>query len=223
MKNPEKGLFIAGTDTDVGKTYVASLLAKSLLSKGTRVGVYKPIASGCFNDNGHLRSEDAWQLWHAAGRPKTLHDVTPQCFAAALAPNLAARKENKSVDRKLLRSGIEVWSDREVVLVEGVGGLMSPISDEDLVADVAVDFGYPIIVVVPNVLGAINQTLQILVVAQKYNLDVAGIVINDVCETNDESAESNRAEIERLVTVPILAQVAFGATQIAHIPIVGCE
>src|SRR3990172_4269791 len=100
-----RGLFITGTGTGVGKTYVAALIAQALRSAGKRVGVYKPIASGCEVRDGRLVSPDAIALWEAAGRPGTLEQVCPQIFAAPLAPHLAARAEGRRVDAGLLREG----------------------------------------------------------------------------------------------------------------------
>jgi len=214
MNKPKNGLFVTGTDTEVGKTYVTSLLGKSLVAKGQRVGVYKPVASGCIRRDGVLVSEDAEKLWHSVGRPQTMAEVTPQCFEAAVAPNVAARAEGKRVDGQQLRAGLAAWSDSEFVLVEGVGGLMSPISDEDLVVDLAVELGYPLVIVVPNVLGCINQTLQTLMVSKQFGLEVAGIVLNDVSPTSDASAASNLSELDRLASAPILARAKFGATEI---------
>ena len=143
------GLFITGTGTGVGKTYVAALIARALREAGKRVGVYKPVASGCEMRDGELVSPDAVALWEAAGRPGTLEQVCPQMFAAPLAPHLAARAEGRRVDPKLLRDGIGFWRETsDIVLVEGAGGLMSPISDEDYNADLAAEFGYPLVVVV---------------------------------------------------------------------------
>src|SRR5580704_15299879 len=96
-----KGLFITGTDTEVGKTYVAALVAQSLVAAGCRVGVYKPAASGCRREDGELISDDALALWEAAGRPGELSAVCPQCFAAPLAPHLAAEAENRAIDERL--------------------------------------------------------------------------------------------------------------------------
>src|SRR3954453_8914730 len=100
------GLFITGTGTGVGKTYVASLIAMALRAAGKRVGGYKPVASGCEFLNGKITSPDAAALWEAAGRPGTLEQVCPQLFAAPLAPHLAARAEGKQVDPQHLREGI---------------------------------------------------------------------------------------------------------------------
>src|SRR5690606_5011568 len=90
-----RGLFITGTDTGVGKTYVAAIIARSLRIAGFRVGVYKPAASGCRVDGAELTSDDALDLWEAAGRPGSLDEVCPQRFLAPLAPHLAARAEGR--------------------------------------------------------------------------------------------------------------------------------
>ena len=86
MTNNSRGLFITGTDTGVGKTYVAALIARSLAAAGHRVGVYKPAASGCVRGQGRLVSADAAALWEAAGRAGNLEHVCPQRFAAPFAP-----------------------------------------------------------------------------------------------------------------------------------------
>lgn len=206
---PTPGLFITGTDTNVGKTYVAALIAKQLVAAGKRVGVYKPAASGCAGN----ATDDPFVLWEAAGRPATIDDVCPQRFAAPLAPHLAARAEGKEVDIELLRSGLDFWRDRsDIILVEGIGGLMSPVSDDEYVADLAYDFGFPLIVVAPNVLGVINQTLQTLITASTFRdgIDVAGIVLNERQRTRDAkdlSVRTNAAELAARCIPPILATV----------------
>lgn len=208
-----RGLFITGTGTGVGKTYVAALIAASLRSAGKRVGVYKPVASGCELRGGKLASPDAIALWEAAGRPGTLAQVCPQMFAAPLAPHLAARAEGRRVEPQLLRSGLEFWREScDVVLVEGAGGLMSPVSDDDYNADLADEFGYPLVVVAANVLGAINATLQTLIVADTFRdgFDVAGIVLNSPqLSADDPSTDSNADELARRCVPPLLANVKF--------------
>jgi len=209
-----RGLFITGTGTGVGKTYVSALIAKSLVAAGKKVGVYKPVASGCELSDGKLVSVDAFTLWEAAGRPATIEQVCPQLFAAPLAPHLAARAEGKRVDAALLRSGLDFWSEScDIVLVEGAGGLMSPISDEDYNADIAEEFGLPLVVVAANVLGTINATLQTLIVADTFRdgLQVAGIVLNSPRpESDDRSTDSNADELGRRCVAPLLAQVGYG-------------
>ncbi len=209
-----RGLFITGTDTEVGKTYVTALVAKALVAAGRRVGVYKPVASGCCEKNGTLVADDAVCLWQAAGRPDDLEHVCPQRFAAALAPHLAAAAEGRAVDERLLRDGVAYWRERcDVVLVEGAGGLMSPLSENDYNADLVRDLGYPLVVVAPNVLGTINGTLQTLITAETFceGLATAGVVLNNVRCGDDVSRQSNRRELERRCVAPLLAEVAYGA------------
>lgn len=211
-QKPSRGLFITGTDTGVGKTYVAALIAQALVKEGARVGVYKPAASGCEERAGRLVSDDALALWKAAGRPGELAQVCPQLFRAPLAPHLAARVEGKELDASLLRAGLSAWSGKcDVVLVEGAGGLMSPISEDDYVADLAHEFGYPLLVVAPNILGVINQTLQTLITASVYGdgLAVAGVVLNNLRSGDaDPSVAGNLAELQKRCVPPVLAQVA---------------
>jgi dethiobiotin synthetase len=208
------GLFVTGTNTGVGKTYVAALIARSLRDAGVRVGVYKPVASGCEMRAGSLVSPDAVLLWESAGRPGTLENVCPQLFAATLAPHLAARAEGKRVDQVKLREGIDFWHETsDIVLVEGAGGLMSPMSDDDYNADLAAAFGYPLVVVSANELGTINTTLQTLITASTYcdGLDIAGIVLNSPNRRDDDlSIESNADELARRCVSPLLAIVEHG-------------
>jgi dethiobiotin synthetase len=209
------GLFIVGTDTGVGKTYVASRIAAALALEGLAVGVYKPAASGCRRVGRRLVSDDAVSLWRAAGEPGQLRAVCPQRFEAPLAPHLAARQERKEINSRLLRSGIEYWRKRsEIVVVEGAGGLMSPVGEFDYVADLAAHFGYPLVVVAPNRIGTINGTLLTLMAAAARGLTIAGIVLNDILPPGhgDPSVHGNRMELETRCVPPVLAQVRYGGT-----------
>src|SRR5215208_4762417 len=120
------GYFITGTDTDVGKTFVTAALARALVADKQRVGVYKPVASGCaLNPCGQAISDDAQALWEAAGRPLTLDAVCPQRFLAPLAPPLAAAEEGTAVNENLLMEGLQPWhAASDIILVEGAGGLL---------------------------------------------------------------------------------------------------
>jgi dethiobiotin synthetase len=214
-RKPVRGLFITGTDTEIGKTYVGARIAAALVKAGYRVGVYKPAASGCSLAKGTLVSDDAVALWEAAGRPGTLDQVCPQRFRAPLAPHLAAEAEGRRLDAELLRRGIEPWlATSDIVLVEGAGGLMSPLGEEEYVADLAYDLGFPLVVVARNALGTINHVLQTLITAATFQdgLDMAGIVLNRNVEVSDESARQNAAEIRRRAVAPLLAELGFRAT-----------
>jgi dethiobiotin synthetase len=232
MARKPPGLFITGSDTGVGKTYITALIARALRQQGHSVGVYKPVATGCqpcatgsasatttsVVRRAHLICDDAQKLWEAAGRPGKLSNVCPQCFRAPLAPHLAAREEGKVVDPILLRDGVRYWQDRsDIVLVEGVGGLMSPVTDDEYVADVAYHIQYPLVVVVPNRIGAINQALQTLITAAtfKEGLSVTGVVLNQPTEggDSDPSLMSNCRELAVRCVPPVLTEVAFASAQ----------
>src|SRR5262245_513720 len=212
------GLFVVGTDTAVGKTYVAARIVGNLARSGLRVGIYKPAASSCRRVGRRLISDDALALWNAAGRPGSLAAVCPQRFAAPLAPHLAAQEERKQIDPRLLRKGIDYWRRRsDLVIVEGAGGLMSPIGERDYVADLAADFGFPLVIVAPNRIGAINSTLLTLIAAasRPRPLLIAGIVLNDVLRpgTADPAVLSNRLELELRCVPPVLAQLGHHARE----------
>jgi len=214
MTRATPGLFIVGTNTEVGKTYIASLIIQALVHSGVRVGVYKPAASDCPLENGEHLSADAQQLWEAAGQPGSLEQVCPQRFVAPLAPHLAAQAEGRQVDAKLLRTGLNYWQDNyDFVVVEGIGGLMSPVSDEDYVADLAYEFGYPLLLIASNELGCINQTLQTLITAAAFEdgLPVVGTVLNNrrAIPTDDISQATNLDEITRCSGPPVLASVTY--------------
>ncbi|MBI3461679.1 MAG: dethiobiotin synthase [Planctomycetes bacterium] len=218
MRKPAAGLFITGTDTGVGKTYVAAIIAHSLTAAGYRVGVYKPAASGCRREEGHLISDDAVSLWDAAGRTGELDRVCPQRFEAALAPHLAAEAEERRIDRELLRTGLEYWAEQsDVVLVEGAGGLMSPLGEDEYVADLAWDFRLPLIVVARNALGVINHTLQTLITAATFRdgLPIAGVVLNQTePRPGDPSVASNLRELQRRCVPPVLGEVTWQAQRV---------
>jgi dethiobiotin synthetase len=208
------GLFITGTCTGVGKTYVAAAIARQLTAAGCSVGVYKPVLSGVRSDPpapawaDRKPVDDDELLWEAAGRIGELARVACQRFQAPLAPHLAARREGATVNYDRLREGIEYWRGlTDFLLVEGAGGLLSPVTDDRYVADLVADFGYPLVIVAANRLGTINQTLQTVLAAAHFGrgLPVAAVVLNDVSRPDgtDLSNETNGPELERRLSVPL--------------------
>lgn len=173
---PAVGLFVSGTDTGVGKTAVAAVIARSLVTRGLRVGVYKPVASGATPDDA---ASDARRLWEAANRPRDLAAVCPQSFAAPLAPSWAAREEGRTVDERLLRDGLTSWLDiSDIVIVEGAGGLFSPVGERSLGCDLARDLGFPLVIVDQARLGAIGRTLATVRAARAEGLRIAAVVLS---------------------------------------------
>ncbi|MFO0423541.1 MAG: dethiobiotin synthase [Planctomycetia bacterium] len=169
-----RGLFVTGTDTDVGKTAVACAIARQLVAAGKRVGVYKPVASGA-----GPAASDVMRLWEAAGRPLTPAQVCPQSFAAPIAPPRSARAEGRVIDERLLRDGLEPWwAASDIVVVEGAGGLFSPLGDTLLNVDLARQLGLPLVVVDAARLGAIGRTLTTVTAARASGLAVAAVVLS---------------------------------------------
>jgi len=214
-----RGLFLTGTNTGVGKTHVGAMIARALVAAGHQVGVYKPVESGCRREEDALIAADARSLWEAAQMPGDLSNVCPQRFEAALSPPQAAALEDKSVDPRLLRNGVSYWRDRsDFVLVEGAGGLMSPLSGEDYNADLAADLGLPLVIVAANELGVINTTLQTIITARAMapNLPIAGVILNQTARRGeDASVGGNAEELRARCEVPLLAVVEFGQRELS--------
>ncbi len=201
-----RGVFITGTDTGVGKTFLAAAVVRVLRDAAVNVGAYKPVVSGSDDGAGPPRWRDIEELAAALDHRFPAERIGPQRFHAALAPPAAARHEGRRVDAALLRSGVEWWRSRvDTLVVEGAGGLLCPVSDDDLAADLARDLGFPLVVVARSGLGTINHTLLTVEVALGRGLKVAGVVVNRHGESGrDAAAASNPAEIARRCPVPVL-------------------
>ncbi len=208
------GLMIVGTDTDVGKTYISTRIAKQLTSEGVLTGAYKPACSGAVFDEetGDLYWDDVKQLAEAIEQKFPVERICPQTFQAPLAPPVAAQKEGKRVDEPLLRQGALWWQDQaDFLIVEGVGGILCPLTESILIADFAAELQYPVLIVARAGLGTINHSLLTIEALQKRGLCIAGIILNDVDpHLSDESRMSNAAQIQQWTTVPVLSFVPFG-------------
>jgi dethiobiotin synthetase len=181
---PRRGLFVVGTDTDVGKTAVAVAMLRGLVAAGRRVAAYKPVASGIAA--AAEPGGDPERLWEAAGRVGAIADICPQCFKSPLAPPRAARAAGRTVEESLLRTGLTAWRDQELVVVEGAGGLFSPLGEATLGADLVREFGYPLVVVDAARLGAIGRTLATVRAARAAGLKVAACVLSQVAPPRGE-------------------------------------
>lgn len=206
------GLFVTGTDTGVGKTFVSVLIAEQLRAEGVRVGAYKPACSGAIEAPSGPTWEDVEALHAATGGAFARERICPQPFLAPLAPPVAARQEGKAVDPALLRTGARWWSGQcDFLLVEGAGGLLCPLTEEETFADLAADLGLPLLVVARATLGTINHTLLTTEAAQRRGLRVAGVVLNEVTAGEDRAgAATNAAEIARRSGATVLGVVAHG-------------
>jgi dethiobiotin synthetase len=211
------GLLVTGTDTDVGKTYVSVMIIRDLMAHGISVGAYKPVCSGSVPDAAGIPCwHDVDALSCAVGGGFDSEMICPQRFTLPLAPPVAARAEGRSVDTSLLREGARRWSERvDFLVVEGVGGLLCPVTEEETVADLAYDLRYPLIVVSRLGLGTINHTLLTIEVARQRGLTVAGIVMNQATpEPLGRESESNPAEIARRCEAPLLGLVRYNESSV---------
>ncbi len=203
-----RGLFITGTDTGVGKTHIACEIVRELRAVGHRVGAFKPACSGAMIDaDGQPYWDDVERLCDALGRDVSDDQLCPQRFLAPLAPPVAARQEGRTVDLGAFERGLDAWRfECDIVIVEGAGGLLCPLTDEWTMADLAAQFGLPLLIVARLGLGTINHTLLTVEVARKRGLPLAGIVFNEpMPTTTDDSSATNVAEIAVRCDVPVLA------------------
>jgi len=174
-----RGVFVTGTDTGVGKTVIAGAIARSLNLAGVQTEVFKPAASGCRRDRGQLISEDAEFLAACADSARMLEEITPLRYAAALAPNVAAERAGQKVDiEAIFEAYRRLEGQCDAVVVEGVGGLMCPISDNLWVVHIAMMMALPVVIVARPDLGTINHTLLTIHAARSAGLRVAGVIVN---------------------------------------------
>lgn len=201
-----RGLFVTGTDTGVGKTVVAGGLARRLADRGFRVGVLKPVETGC--PPGATPADGAF-LAAAARTPGGADAVVPVRYAEPLAPLVAARREGRPVDVRAIEEAYErVRAENDVVLVEGAGGLSVPITEDLDMAGLAARFGLPLLVVARPDLGTLNHTFLTVRYARERGLDPAGVVLSGGRGDDADTAErTNPAMIEEMCGVEVLGIV----------------
>jgi dethiobiotin synthetase len=207
-----RGYFVTGSDTGVGKTWVACRLVERWRSAGILVRVRKPVESGCMaNTDGRLCAADGEALALAAGGNDCIDLVTPYRFAAALAPDRAAQMAHMQLDLdhldKAVRAGL---GDDDFVLVEGAGGICSPITADGLNADLARRLQLPLIIVVDDRLGAINQALMATRAAAADSLEVAALILNQRSPPSDPDM-NNLEDLSARLELPIYACPYAGA------------
>jgi dethiobiotin synthetase len=212
MSVKNKGIFITGTDTGVGKTYVARGIAKTLRREGIDVGVMKPAETGCRKRAGRLVPADAVDLMKSARVNDPLELVNPYRFSKPLAPSLAAELEGKRVDPGKIVTSFRTLSLRhDFMIVEGAGGIMVPLSGDYLYLDLAEDLHLPVMIVSRPGLGTINHTLMTISVLKKRRLKIAGVVINYAKDWKRGLAEKTSPQaIEILSGVSILGVMRNG-------------
>ncbi len=202
---PFKGIFVTGTDTGVGKTMVSVGVVAALRARGLRVGVCKPVETGCLpRADGTLVPADAGLLQFFSGSQMGVHEICPYRLRAPLAPMVAAEREQVSIDvDTLVQRCRAVEAAHDATIIEGAGGLLVPITAALSYADLAKRLDVSVLVVVGSRLGAINHALLTIRYAQSLNLRVLGYVINFMLPEDDDAARSNVEVLARLLGPPL--------------------
>jgi dethiobiotin synthetase len=201
--SPSRGLFVTGTDTEVGKTVLAAAICATLTDRGEKVAAFKPAVTGLDDDPGEW-GHDHELLASVANCGQSPDDVAPYRFAPAVSPHLAAEQVGVEIEpARLVASAREAAAGADVLVVEGVGGLMVPLTPSYLVRNLADDLGLPVVIAARTGLGTINHTLLTVEAAWAADLAVAGVVMTPWPDEPEPIEVSNRETVARLGEVPV--------------------
>lgn len=218
MAESMHGLFVTATDTGAAKTYVTALIARTLREQGAAVRVCKPTATGAEWVGGRWLSEDTRVLAEAAA-DDDYDAITPWVFPTPAAPPVAARIAGTSLRLEDLAKAVRRRAaPGAMVLVEGVGGLLCPLTERETVADLAAELGLPLVIVARRSLGTLNHTLMTLEVAASRRLRVAGVVVSETTPMAGTAEETNVEELRRRIRVPLLAVIPHRPCRLPTVP-----
>lgn len=205
-----RGLFIAGTDTGVGKSRIGAALARLLTQRGWIVRPRKPVESGCRRVFGRLIAEDARLLQAAAGSSESLERICPYPFEPALSPERAAALDNVSLSLERLREAcLEGVEESDFLLVEGAGGFYSPLAPGVLNADLAAALPLPVLLVAADRLGTINHTLLAVEAIERRSLALEAVVLNQIDPEAIDPGMDNSADLSRWLGRPVVVTGRF--------------
>ncbi|MEA2384937.1 MAG: dethiobiotin synthetase [Solirubrobacteraceae bacterium] len=203
-----RGCFVTGTDTGVGKTVLAAALAAALRARGVRVGAYKPVVTG-IDEPEPGRPADHELLGAAAGVPPD--SVAPLRFGPPVSPHLAAELAGTAIDpAELVAAARAAGAAADALVVEGVGGLLVPLTPEFTIRDLAVALGLPVVIAARPGLGTISHTLLTIEAARGAGLDVRAVVLTPWPDEPSAMEHSNRATIARMAGVDVRTLPAVG-------------
>lgn len=200
--------FVIGTDTNVGKTYVASALVQHFVQSGLKTVGMKPVASGCeLNQQGELINEDALALINVSNVKAPLDLINPYRFKPAIAPHLAAEQVSVAVKLdSIIQAYQQLTTLAEMVVVEGAGGFFVPLNQTETLADLSVQLNIPIILVVGMRLGCINHALLTVEAIQARGLSLAGWVANQI-DPDFDMFEENLSSLQQRIAAPCVSVV----------------
>jgi dethiobiotin synthetase len=210
----KKGFFVAGTDTEIGKTTVSLSLLKLFAQQGYATAALKPVASGATRTEQGLRNQDALQLQQAATTDLAYEQVNPFAFAEPISPNFAAAKVKRELTAQQIVEACQsvLNSDAEIIVIEGIGGWVTPINNSETMADVAKQLGLPVVLVVGIRLGCLNHSLLTYEAIRKSGLPLAGWMANQI-DNDMLCVEENIAYLQQQIDAPLLGILPFMETQ----------
>ena len=202
--------FVTGTDTGVGKTAITAAIAYSLRRRGIDVGVMKPIATGVAQKAGPFRSEDVALLHDSSQVKDDEKTINPVFLPLPVSPYDASKILGLEIDMGIVfeRYGYLVKS-HQMVLVEGIGGIMTPITKDFFVADMIKQMGLETIVVTRSTLGTINHTTMTIEMCRKYRIPVRGLIINYFDENGTPAERNAPSTLHEVTGLPILGIIPF--------------
>jgi len=206
----EKGYFITGTDTDVGKTWATLALIRYFRNQGKSVAGMKPVASGCFMRDGRLVNDDALQIQAAASITMGYELINPYAYAEPVSPHIAGKNKPAALD-KIVCCFDKLKEQADLVLVEGAGGWLTPVNNREDMADLAKMLALPVILVVAIRLGCINHAKLTYRGIQQTYIHCAGWI----AACSDPNV-LNRVEIirtlEKAMDAPLLGVLPYRET-----------
>ena len=203
-----KSLFITGTDTDIGKTYITAGLAVSLRRMDVDVGVMKPFAAGTVQKKG-FKSEDVEILSTAAQVDDPENLINPQFFPIPASPYTAWKNLKIKPKIPAIISSFKKLSQlHKMILVEGMGGVMTPILKDYYITNLIKDLKIPTVIVARSKIGTINHTIMTVRMCEKYKIPIKGIIINDFDSDGYKTKELTR-DLKNLLDIPVLGSIPF--------------
>ena len=202
-----KSIFITGTDTDVGKTYITAGLAVTLRKMGIDIGVMKPFAAGNAQKNG-FKSEDVEILSKSAQVTDPENLVNPQFFPISASPYTAWKKlKIKPKIPTILKSFKKLSNLHEMLLIEGMGGVMTPILKDYYITNLIKEMKIPTIIVTRSKVGTVNHTIMTVKFCEKFKIPIKGIIINNF--DKGYPVKQLKKDLEGLTGVKVLGSIPF--------------
>jgi dethiobiotin synthetase len=217
-----KGIFVTGTDTGVGKTFISCIIAKALKKEGVNVGVMKPIETGCKKRKDFLLPSDGISLKKSADVKDPLDLIVPYRFRAPLAPFMAAELEGKKINiLKIKKSCIKISANHDFIIIEGAGGLLVPITKSYTYMDLTKDLNLPVIIVAANKLGVINHLMLTLTCLKQNGITPLCVILNNIEHKKNLAQKTNLSALQKLLKNLSILEFSYNAAEKFEKQIIG--